>query len=135
MIRALITIGTFLCFSTMLYAEDAAVSAPNAQASASDVSAPSKKRGAEIFSTICSHCHRTDSTASSVGAPGLKDVITRHAPEWIDQWLTSPEAFSKIDPAAKALTEGNKYGLIMPTFPEMQDPMNRKDVIEFLKTL
>jgi len=91
--------------------------------------------GKKIFDSICSHCHRTDYETSPVGAPGLRDVLQRHTAEWINTWVTSPEAFSKKDKDAKALVESNPYGLIMPTIPEMQIEQNRKDVIEYLKTL
>ena len=93
------------------------------------------EHGKEIFKNICSHCHHIDYTDSAVGAPGLRDVMERHTPEWEDTWLTSPAAFAKKDETAKALVQANPYGLTMPTFPEMQVPQNRKDVIEFLKTL
>lgn len=91
--------------------------------------------GRKIYENICSHCHRLDYEASEVGAPGLRDVTNRHDVEWINQWITSPRAFAKIDPSAKALVASNPYGLTMPTLPEMQDPQNRADIIAFLKTL
>jgi hypothetical protein len=61
--------------------------------------------------------------------------MERQTPEWMDQWLTSPAAFAKRDKTAKALVERNPDGLEEPTLPVMQDPKNRRDVIEFLKTL
>jgi cytochrome c2 len=91
--------------------------------------------GRKIYENICVHCHRLDYQASEVGAPGLRDVTHRHDIEWIEQWITSPRAFAKIDPSAKALVASNPYGLTMPTLPEMQDPQNRADIIAFLKTL
>jgi len=91
--------------------------------------------GKKIFESICMHCHRTDYESSVVGAPGLKDVLERHSVEWINTWIRSPEAFSKVNSTAKDLLESNPYGLIMPTIPEMQDEQNRKDIIEYLKTL
>jgi cytochrome c2 len=91
--------------------------------------------GRKIYENICFHCHRLDYQASEVGAPGLRDVTHRHDIEWIEQWITSPRAFAKIDPSAKALVASNPYGLTMPTLPEMQDPQNRADIIAFLKTL
>ena len=92
-------------------------------------------RGAQIFGTICAHCHLLTYEESRVGAPGLKGVLERHDTEWLDHWITSPEAFAKVDETAKALLDSNKYGLKMPTLPEMQDRKNRADVIEYLKTL
>ena len=91
--------------------------------------------GKKIFESICIHCHRTDYEASAVGAPGLRDVLERHSAEWINTWISSPEAFAKIDEDAKALIGSNPYGLKMPTIPEMQIEQNRKDIIEYLKTL
>ncbi|MDQ6987988.1 MAG: cytochrome c [Mariprofundaceae bacterium] len=93
------------------------------------------KHGEKIFNSICIHCHRTDHEASAVGAPGLRDVLDRHDEAWLFQWIAGPAEFSKKDETAKALTESNPYGLVMPTLPEMADPQNRYDVIEFLKTL
>lgn len=93
------------------------------------------KHGKEIFDSICVHCHRTDYDASVVGAPGLRGVLERHSAEWINSWISSPEAFAKIDSDAKDLIGSNPYGLKMPTIPEMQVEQNRKDIIEYLKTL
>jgi cytochrome c2 len=100
-----------------------------------EVSQPDVKHGQKIFESICIHCHRTDYEASVVGAPGLKDVLERHSAEWINSWVTSPEAFAQIDSTAKDLLGSNPYGLMMPTIPEMQIEQNRKDIIEYLKTL
>lgn len=96
---------------------------------------PDVARGAKTFESICAHCHLSTYEESRVGAPGLKGVLDRHDAKWIDQWLSGPEAFAKVDETARALIDSNKYGVKMPTFPEMQDSKNRADVIEFLKTL
>jgi len=93
------------------------------------------EHGKKIFESICMHCHRTDYESSVVGAPGLKDVLERHSVEWINTWIRSPEAFSKVNSTAKKLVESNPYGLIMPTIPEMQSEQNRQDIIAYLKTL
>jgi len=101
-----------------------------------DVSmAPDAAHGQQIFATICSHCHHTDFTDSAVGAPGLMDVLDRHDAAWINEWISGPEAFSKKDEKASALVAANPFGLIMPTFPEMQIEQNRLDIIAYLKTL
>jgi len=92
-------------------------------------------RGAKIFDSICAHCHLISYEESKIGAPGLKGVLERHDVKWLDQWLKSPEAFAKIDETARALIGSNKYGVKMPTFPEMQDANNRADIIAYLKTL
>lgn len=95
----------------------------------------SAEAGSKIFENICSHCHRLDYQTSEVGAPGLRDITHRQDVKWINQWITSPSAFAKVDPTAKALVASNPYGLTMPTLPEMQNPQNRADIIAFLKTL
>lgn len=130
----IMAVGVFCCSTPVMAAESTPVTAPvqtpEVIATTSDV-----KHGEAIFNNICILCHRTDYETSPVGAPGLRDVMQRHTPEWEDQWLTSPAAFAKKDETAKALIESNPYGLVMPTFPEMANEQNRRDVIEFLKTL
>jgi cytochrome c2 len=125
--------------SPLLAAAKSATAAKPAEAANGKQATPAitgnLEHGKQIFANICSHCHRIDHQTSPVGAPGLLDVLQRHTAEWIFQWVHSPAAFAKTDKAAKALVEGNPYGLVMPTFPEMQDPQNRRDVIEYLKTL
>jgi len=96
---------------------------------------PDASRGAKVFQTICAHCHTTTYDDSSVGAPGLKGVLERHDAKWLDQWLKSPEGFAKTDETAADLLKSNKYGLKMPTLPEMQDSKRRADMIAYLKTL
>lgn len=96
---------------------------------------PDAARGARIFDSICSHCHLITHEMSKVGAPGLKGVLGRRDVKWLNQWIRSPEAFAKTDEAASKLIASNKYGVKMPTFPEMQDDHNRADIIEYLKTL
>jgi len=119
--------------STPVLAEEEVVAPKVAQVV--EAPQPDVKHGQKIFESICIHCHRTDYEASAVGAPGLRGVLERHSVEWINTWINSPEAFAKIDEAAKDLTSSNPYGLIMPTIPEMQIEQNRKDIIEYLKTL
>ncbi len=96
---------------------------------------PDPAKGAKSFQTICAHCHNITYDESRVGAPGLKGVLERHDAKWLDQWLKSPEAFAKTDSTAADLLGSNKYGLKMPTLPEMQDAKNRADIIAYLKTL
>lgn len=93
------------------------------------------EHGRQIFESICIHCHRIDSQESTVGAPGLQGVTTRRTEAWLHQWLQGPEAFAKTDVAAQKLIRSNKFGLIMPTIPEMQSEQNRNDIIAYLKTL
>jgi mono/diheme cytochrome c family protein len=132
-LRQLIILMLPFLLSTPALAEEELVAPEVAQVV--EASQPDVKHGQKIFETICIHCHRTDYEASAVGAPGLKDVLERHSEEWINTWITSPEAFAKIDDTAKDLLGSNPYGLMMPTIPEMQVEQNRKDIIEYLKTL
>jgi cytochrome c2 len=96
---------------------------------------PDAAQGGKVFRTICAHCHTATYDESRVGAPGLKGVLERHDETWLDQWLKSPEAFAKVDEAAADLLNSNKYGLKMPTLPEMQDEKKRADMIAYLETL
>lgn len=105
------------------------------QAPKAEAPKPDAKHGEKIFESICIHCHNITNQISAVGCPGLKDVLTRHDEAWIHQWLEGPEIFSKKDKKAKAVVAANPYGLIMPVIPEMQLEQNRKDIIEYLKTL
>lgn len=126
----LLTAAMMLGASAGLAAEDTAAAAEAGVQKTGNV-----EHGKQIFDVICSRCHHADQTTSAVGAPGLQGVLERHDEAWINEWISGPEAFSKKDEKAKALVNSNPYGLIMPTLPEMQDPQNRLDVIEFLKTL
>lgn len=127
---ALLTAAVMLGASAGLAAENTAASD-----AAGTQQTGNLEHGKQIFTVICSRCHHSDHTTSPVGAPGLQDVLDRHDEAWINEWISGPEAFSKKDPKAKALVDSNPYGLIMPTLPEMQNPQNRLDIIEFLKTL
>ncbi|OIO66131.1 MAG: hypothetical protein CO186_05070 [Zetaproteobacteria bacterium CG_4_9_14_3_um_filter_49_83] len=138
MIRFFANVGLCLCLVSIALVTEAVVGKAVAVAVADEVraeTAPDAIKGKGIFDMICSHCHRTDNQASSVGAPGLKNVLDRHEATWIDQWIHNPELFAEKNETAKALINSNPYGLQMPTIPEMQDPENRANVIEFLKTL
>jgi len=107
-----------------------------ADAAAAESPSGNADHGREIFTTICSQCHNMTHETSAVGAPGLRGVLKRHSAEWIDKWIHDPEALYKSgDKAAQKLVNGNSVGLTMPTLPVTQDPQNRRDIIEFLKTL
>lgn|GEM_PF-194473 len=57
-------------------------------------------KGAEIFTTKCSACHKLDERY--IG-PALKDVTKRRTPEWICNQILNPENMIQQDPTAKAL--------------------------------
>ncbi len=129
LIQLIILIFPFFLSAPVLAEEEAVIP------EAIEVTQPDAVHGKKIFESICIHCHRTDYESSVVGAPGLKGVLERHSAEWINAWISSPEAFAKIDGTARDLIGSNPYGLKMPTIPEMQDEKNRQDIIEYLKTL
>lgn len=135
-IRTVMMLAVMTGMSMPAWAANEAVAG---EAAAAEASAPEAagdaEHGREIFNAICSHCHNLTHETSSVGAPGLKGVLDRRSEEWVNHWITSPEEFAKKDPTAKKLVQSNPYGLTMPTLPETQSPQNRRDIIEFLKTL
>ena len=93
---------------------------------------PSIELGRRIFKQRCSVCHKT--TDQRLVGPGLKGVMERRDEAWVDKWLQNPKALIKSgDKIAVELKKG--YFRYMPTLQEMQDPVNRKGVIEYLKTL
>ena len=104
-------------------------------ATAEEIKTPSPTKGKLLFESMCAHCHTTTYDDSRIGAPGLQGVLERHDETWLNEWLKSPEAFAKIDGAAKDLISSNKFGLAMPTLPAMQDDVKRADIISYLKTL
>ncbi len=90
-------------------------------------------RGKKIFDEVCAHCHRTDDQ-DKIG-PGLAGVVERVPPEKLDAWLKDPTRMVKEDEYFRELRNANRYGIVMPPIPAMQDPEKRADVIEYLKTL
>ncbi len=122
--RRVLALGAFI-FAIAAHAAEEESAVPAADAA----------HGKQIFQTICAHCHNTTHETSAVGAPGLAGVTKRRSLDWIEHWITNPEKFAASDPTAKKLIQSNPTGLVMPAYPEMQDPQNRRDVIEFLKTL
>jgi len=122
-------------FAADVKADAPVVKAVEAVPVVEEIAQPDIGHGKLIFETVCIHCHRTDYESSAVGAPGLKGVFERHDAAWIETWISGPEAFSKTNSDAKDLIGSNPYGLIMPTLPEMQVEENRKDIMEYLKSL
>jgi len=88
--------------------------------------------GEELFNKKCKQCHKTTEQLS-IG-PGLKDVTKRRSVEWIEKWLIDPKKIlNSDDPIAQELKKNFKR--VMPKIPEMSTDENRKDIIEYLKTL
>lgn len=57
-------------------------------------------RGSELFTNLCSACHKFDK--KFVG-PALDGVTERRTPEWIMNMILNPEQMIKEDPIAKQL--------------------------------
>ena len=89
--------------------------------------------GRRIFEQICAHCHET--THEEKIGPGLADVLARVPEPKLDAWLANPPEMARKDPYFRRLRETNRWGMVMPRLPAMQDAQNRADVIAYLKTL
>lgn len=100
----------------------------SSQAMAGDLAA-----GQKLFEQSCAYCHKSD--YDDKFGPGLAGIIERRDVEWLDRFIKNPAEMIKTDEYAQTLHESNKYGLTMPTMPEMQDAKKRQDVIEYMKTL
>ena len=88
--------------------------------------------GEELFNKKCKQCHKVTEQLS-IG-PGLKDVTKRRSVEWIEKWLIDPKkVLDSNDSIAQELKKSFKR--VMPKIPEMSTDENRKDIIEYLKTL
>lgn len=57
-------------------------------------------KGAEVFKTMCTACHRPDK--KFIG-PAPKGIMERRTPEWIMNMILDPEGMVKNDPLAKEL--------------------------------
>ncbi|MCL6218976.1 c-type cytochrome [Zunongwangia pacifica] len=66
----------------------------------SNIDTEMAKTGSEVFSKMCTACHKMDK--KFVG-PSLGGVTERRSPEWIMNMILSPEKMIKEDPIAKQL--------------------------------
>lgn len=88
--------------------------------------------GEELFNKKCKQCHKI--TEQLLIGPGLKDVTKRRSIEWIEKWLKDPKKMlDSDDPIGQELKKNFKR--VMPKIPEMSTEENRRDIIEYLKTL
>lgn len=126
MTTSFITLFLYLVlFTGSTYGDDAS-------ANIVDAGVDAVAAGEIIFQEKCSVCHKT--TDQQLVGPGLKGVMERRDEKWVDKWLKDPKGLIKSgDKTAVKLKSG--YFRIMPAIEEMQDPVKRKEVIEYLKTL
>jgi cytochrome c551/c552 len=60
-------------------------------------------QGSKVFDVKCSSCHKL--TDEKLVGPGWKGVTTRHAPEWIMNFMTNTDEMLNKDPKAQAMLE------------------------------
>ena len=59
--------------------------------------------GKKVYDVKCSGCHKV--TDERLVGPGWAGVTTRHAPEWIMNFITNPDAMIDKDPKVQAQLE------------------------------
>jgi cytochrome c551/c552 len=59
--------------------------------------------GEKLYSIKCGGCHKT--TEEKLVGPGWKGVTSRHAPEWIMNFITNTDEMLNKDPKAQAQLE------------------------------
>jgi cytochrome c5 len=65
--------------------------------------APKAPAGEKVYSVKCSSCHKT--TDEKLVGPGWKGVTSRHAAEWIMNFVTNTDEMLDKDPKAQAQLE------------------------------
>ncbi|MEO6229064.1 MAG: cytochrome c [Ferruginibacter sp.] len=70
---------------------------------AASLDASKASTGEKIFQVKCSACHKL--TDEKLVGPGWKGVTSRHAPEWIMNFITNTDAMIDKDPKAQAQLE------------------------------
>lgn len=86
-------------------------------------------RGAELFKTNCSACHKTDKRF--IG-PSPKGIMERRSPEWIMNMILDPQLMVEQDRCAKdLLVEFNGAAMANQNMTEEQ----ARDILEYFRTL
>lgn len=87
------------------------------------------KRGAAIFKTNCTACHKTNKRF--VG-PNPTGILERRSPEWIMNMILNPKLMTEEDQCAKdLLVEFN--GAVMANQNMTED--QARDILEYFRTL
>lgn len=89
--------------------------------------------GKSLFLKTCVYCHKTDGKPKF--GPSLVGVTKRRDMQWLHAFLQNPKKMIEQDKHAKALKIRNRYNLVMPSLPDMQNQQKRLDVIAFMDTL
>ncbi|MEM8896088.1 MAG: cytochrome c [Bacteroidota bacterium] len=86
-------------------------------------------RGAAIFETNCSACHKIEKRF--IG-PSPKGIMTRRSPEWIMNMILDPQLMVEQDRCAKdMLIEFNGAAMANQNMTEEQ----ARDILEYFRTL
>ncbi|MCH2489364.1 MAG: cytochrome c [Flavobacteriales bacterium] len=87
------------------------------------------ERGAQIFKTNCTACHKIDKRF--IG-PSPKGILKRRSPEWIMNMILDPELMVAEDRCAKdLLVEFNGAAMANQNMTEAQ----ARDILEYFRTL
>lgn len=84
-------------------------------------------KGKAIAETKCFSCHKI--TDEKLVGPGWKGVTTRHAPHWIMNFITNPDAMIDKDPEVQAQLE-----LCLVRMPNQNLVDNEaREIVEFMR--
>nr|WP_299525447.1 cytochrome c [uncultured Lutibacter sp.] len=86
-------------------------------------------RGAEIFKTNCTACHKTNKRF--IG-PNPTGILKRRSPEWVMNMILDPKLMTEEDQCAKdLLVEFNGAAMANQNLTEEQ----ARDILEYFRTL
>ena len=94
----------------------------------SEIDQTMAERGAEIYKTKCSACHKPDKRF--VG-PAPLGILERRSPEWVMNMILNPEVMVQQDPIAKALLA--EY--LSPMANQNLTEEEARAVLEYFRTL
>ena len=94
-----------------------------------DIDQAMAAKGAELFKTNCTACHKPDK--KFIG-PAPKGILERRTPEWVMNMIMDPEGMTKNDPLAHALLlEFNGSPMANQHMTEEQT----RQILEYFRTL
>lgn len=83
--------------------------------------------GEKIYGVKCQSCHKL--TNEKLVGPGWKGVTSRHAPEWIMNFITNPDPMITKDPAVQAQLE-----LCLVRMPNQNlNDTEARNILEFMR--
>lgn len=94
-----------------------------------DIDQAMAAKGAELFKSNCTACHKPDK--KFIG-PAPKGILERRTPEWVMNMIMNPEGMTKDDPLAHALLlEFNGSPMANQHMTEEQT----RQILEYFRTL